>query len=489
MTGERLSWLIRTLGTSGKELSERIGIDSSTMSKWRKGKRTLRYDSEYAQRIVAWAIDSAVERKTGVLSQMLRDWQPSLPLESREQKMDALRLWLTLTEQPEVQATPEWHSIPTPTEIMLGVEKMMEAQNTMFRILRDLPGEQEMIMMDFGTIDWSSCPHRLIEECVRENRSALEDPQHSMIILDQLTDTYRPRELMFQWMPIYLQPNVQTYFYRNPKPLPLRQNILLIRGKAALLMSSTSNNPAKVLSTFSYDPEYVRLYEDMADALIADSRPMIEVMETRRLIPFLQQIGQRMRSSHLLYMINQLPTFRNMPPELLDEILQYNQVDGALYEECMAAGQQSTATRTRCESRQLYNLDAIEEALEQEYIIDYDLSAVVGREIRVTREHLKKQLRFLREHLRAMHYSLTIYPFSRLEVHTSPPCNLIVQDDSMAAAWDAGQYTRRMYSEEMSIISGFYQYADSLWEQISPACHAEAWCQRRIDALLAIRSK
>ena len=489
MTGERLSWLIRTLGTSGKDLSEYIGIDKSTMSKWRKGKRTLRYDSEYAQRIAAWAMNSDVERKTGVLTRMLREWQPSLPLESREQCIDALRLWLTLTEQPEVQKIPERRMIPTPTEILIGTEKMMEAQNTMFRLLRDLPGQQEMIMLDFGAIDWSTCPHYLVEACVRENRSALENPQHSMVILDQLTDTYRPRELMFQWMPIYLQPHVRTYFYRNPKPLPLRQNILLIRGKAALLMASTSANPEKVLSTFSYDPEYVQLYEDMADALIADSRPMIEVMETRQLIPFLQQIGQRMRSSHLLYMINQLPTFRNMPPELLDEILRDNQVSGEQYAECMAAGQQSTATRTRCESRQLYNLDAIEDALEQESIIDYDLSAVVGREIRVTREQLKQQLRFLREHLRAPHYSLTIYPFSRLEVHTSPPCNMLVQDDSMAAAWDAGQYTRRMYSEEMSVISGFYQYADSLWEQISPACHAEAWCRRRIDVLLTIEPK
>lgn len=489
MTGERLSWLIRTLGSSGKELSASIGIDSSTMSKWRKGKRALRYDSEYAQRIADLAMDSDVERKTGVLTQMLREWQPSLLLESREQRAEALRLWLTLTQQPKAEPTSHQAAIQEQQRASghwIGVEKMMEAQNAMFRRMYALPGKQEMIMLDFGAVDWSTCPHRLIEECVQENRRALENPEHSMIILDQLTDTYRPRELMFQWMPIYLQNNVQTYFYRNPKPLPLRQNILLIRGQAVLLVSSTTTSPAGVLSTFLYEPEYVRQYEELADALIADSRPMIEVMETRRLIPFLQQIGQRMRSSHLLYMINQLPTFRNMPPELLDNILHYNQVSGVMYEECMAAGQQSTATRNRCESRQLYNLDAIEEALEQEYIIDYDLSAVVGREIRVTREHLKKQLRFLREHLRAPHYSLTIYPFSRLELHTSPPCNLIVQDDSMAAAWDAGQYTRRMYSEEMSVINGFYQYADSLWEQISPACHAEAWCQRRIDALLTI---
>ena len=124
--------------------------------------------------------------------------------------------------------------------------------------------------------------------------------------------------------------------------------------------------------------------------------------------------------------------------------------------------------------------------MEQDYLIDYDLSAIVGQEIRITREQLKQQLRFLREHLRAPHYSLTIYPFSRLDMSFTPPCNMIVQDDSRAAAWDARLYSNRMYSEEMSIVTGFYQYADSLWSQISPVCHEEAWCRRRIDALLAM---
>ena len=277
MTGERLSWLIRTLGSSGKELSASIGIDSSTMSKWRKGKRALRYDSEYAQRIADLAMDSDVERKTGVLTQMLREWQPSLLLESREQRAEALRLWLTLTQQPKAEPTSHQAAIQEQQRASghwIGVEKMMEAQNAMFRRMYALPGKQEMIMLDFGAVDWSTCPHRLIEECVQENRRALENPEHSMIILDQLTDTYRPRELMFQWMPIYLRNNVQTYFYRNPKPLPLRQNILLIRGQAVLLMSSTTTSPARVLSTFLYEPEYVRQYEELADALIAEKAGM-----------------------------------------------------------------------------------------------------------------------------------------------------------------------------------------------------------------------
>ena len=485
LTGERLDWLIRTLGTSGKDLSDQIGIDRSTMSKWRKTKRTLKYDSVYAQRIAEWAVRSPKEQNTAVIAHMLHEWDPSLSLADDRKRADALRLWLTLPQQPAEEPVRQTAGFAS-TETALGLEAAFEAQNQMFQMLQQLPDGQEIIMIDLGAVNWSACSPAMVADTMQYNLNALRDRKHAMIIIDQLTDSYRPRDYMFQWMPIYLQPTTTTYFYRNPKPLPLRQNILLIRGHGVLTMSSASTDPSHILSALYTQPEYIHLYEEMASTLLADSKPMMQTMKVQQLTPFLQKIARQMRSSHLLYMINALPTFRNMPSELLDEILRANHVSGNCYQECMAAGLQSTSTRARCESRQLYNLDAIESALEQDYIIDYDLSAIVGREIRITREQLKQQLLFLREHLRAPHYSLTIYPFSRLDMSFTPPCNMIVQDDSMAAAWDAKLYSNRMYSEEMSIVTGFYQYADSLWSQISPVCHEEAWCRRRIDALLAI---
>ena len=62
---------------------------------------------------------------------------------------------------------------------------------------------------------------------------------------------------------------------------------------------------------------------------------------------------------------------------------------------------------------------------------------------------------------------------------------MIVQDDSLAAAWDVSRYPRRLYSEELSIVNGFYEYADALWEGIPALCRSEVWCKRRMDAVLA----
>ena len=45
MMGERLTYLLQLLGVSGKTLAAQIGVDESTLSKWRRGKRALKYSS------------------------------------------------------------------------------------------------------------------------------------------------------------------------------------------------------------------------------------------------------------------------------------------------------------------------------------------------------------------------------------------------------------------------------------------------------------
>lgn len=483
MNGDRLTWLLRALSLSGKELADRIGVDHSTLSKWRRGVRTLKYTSPYAQKIASLALASPIEQENGVVHRMLCEAYPGLDGDDPERLENALRTWLTVPEQPDAALADEVFAVPLETSI--GIENLFAAQRRLFAMLRDLPDGQEIIVTDFGAVDWAHAGVSRIEDGVRSNIEALGGGRHTMRIIDQVTDTYRPWELMFQWLPMYLQPGVSTWAYYSPAVSPLRQNIILIRGQAALVMSSTAAAPDLVVSSLYRAPEYVRLFGSAVESIRSDSRPMMQVTETSQLISYLHLVESRMKSGCLLYMINRLPTFRTMPPALLDEVLRSNEVTEEQYSLCMEAGRQASATRGRCESRQLYDLDAIRAALSQEYIVDADLTAAVGREIRVTREQLRRQLAFLRESIGTEHYSLALYPFSALEIDTLPPCNLLVQYRSLAAAWDAEQYSRRLYSESPSIVNGFYQYADMVWEQVPLFARTAQDGKHKIDSLLA----
>lgn len=483
MNGDRLTWLLRALSLSGKELADRIGVDHSTLSKWRRGVRTLKYTSPYAQKIASLALESPIEKENGVVRRMLCEAYPGLDGDDPERLENALRTWLTVPEQPDAAPTDEVFAVPLETSI--GIENLFAAQRRLFAMLRDLPDGQEIIVTDFGAVDWAHVGASRIEDGVRSNMEALDGGRHTMRIIDQVTDTYRPWELMFQWLPIYLQPGVSAWAYYSPAVSPLRQNMILIRGHAALVMSSTAAAPDLVVSSLYRAPEYVRLFGSAVESIRSDSRPMMQVTETSQLISYLHLVESRMKSGCLLYMINRLPTFRTMPPELLEEVLRSNHVSEEHYSLCMEAGRQASATRGRCESRQLYDLDAIRTALTQNYIVDADLTAVVGREIRVTREQFRRQLAFLRESIAMEHYTLALYPFSELEIDTLPPCSLLVQYRSLAAAWDAEQYSRRLYSESPSIVNGFYQYADMVWEHVPLFVRTAQDGRHKIDSLLA----
>ncbi|MGE4549155.1 MAG: helix-turn-helix domain-containing protein [Intestinibacillus sp.] len=485
MMGERLSWLLRALGISGKELAEAVGVDYSTMSKWRRGRRTLKHGSPYAAAIAAFALNTPAERETHVLRDMLREAYPQLGAADEKQLQNALGLWLTVPGLPEGEAARGSGGVfEVPVETCTGIENMFDAQKRFFDLLRELPPGQVVTVTDFCAVDWSRVDRTLIEDGLRNNIESISGG-HTTRIVDQLTETYRPWDLMFQWLPMYLQEGVSSYFYRNPKPFPLRQNLFLIKDHAALIMSSTEAAPGQVITSFYREPEYVRLFGTFVDIVMRDAHPMIETMEVARIDVFLDIIDRHMKSARLLYMINRLPTFRNMPSALLEEVLRENGAEDALYDRCMAAWRKSASTRGRCESRQIYDLDAIERAVRQDWIVDYDLSAVAGRPIRIPRALFIRQLAHLYEHMRDEHYTLVVYPFTRLGMEVLPPCNIIVQDDSLVGAWDAERYARRMYSEDFSIVNGFYAYAESVWAHISPVCKEEAWGKRRIGALLA----
>lgn len=487
--GEKLKWLMRSLNISGIELAEVLEVDYSTVSKWRTGKRQLRYRSELLERLAEYALSCPAEREGHILRGVLSEAYPDRDILDREESKNALCLWLTVPEAPS-GATRDGamggrqSSFPVRVETSMGIRNMFQAQKRFFRLLREMEPGQTVTVTDFGAVNWSEVDLSLVEDSVAETLSALRCG-HSMHIVDQITETYRPWFYMFRFIPIYLTENVTSYFYQDPKPSPLRQNVFLIEGKAALTISSTPADPNLVITALYREPEYVKFYGAIARTVLEGSHLSIHTMPLREIHGLLDIIASHIKSSRLLYMMNRLPSFRNMPQELLEEILRDNGVGGVLLEECLAANRKSAATRGRCQSRQIYDLDAIESAALQEELVEYDLSALTDRTIKITRKQFLRQLEHLKENIRDENYTLVLFPFSRLEMDAPPPFNIIVQDDSLSAAWDARQYARRMYSEDLSIVNGFYQYIDSVWAHIPLVCKTEEWCRKQIDRLLA----
>jgi predicted transcriptional regulator len=53
----KLDLIMRLFSVSGKEIASVIHVDGSLVSRWRKGKRTLRFDSSYMAKIVNYFME------------------------------------------------------------------------------------------------------------------------------------------------------------------------------------------------------------------------------------------------------------------------------------------------------------------------------------------------------------------------------------------------------------------------------------------------
>ena len=427
--GEKLKWLMKALDISGIDLAEGIGVDYSTVSKWRTGKRGLRLRSEYVAKIAEFVLSLKTEREGHIVAGMLAEKNPGLNQKDAAAVCQALCLWLTVPDTPGFEESANlggpMGTFSVRVESTLGIRNLFEAQRRFFKLLRTMEPGQHITVTDFGAVNWSAVDPAMLTDTVEASLEAIRRGNH-MTIIDQITELYRPRENMFQFLPLYLHENVTSYFYRDPLPSPLRQNLYLIEGKAALSVSSTASDGITVLTSFYQDPKYVRFFDAVNATVMQDARLMIETMEVRQIHRLLDIIGSHMKSSRLLYMLNRIPTFRNMSQELLQEILQANGIDTPMQESCLLANEKSAATRGRCRCRQIYDLDAIEAQSRRDDFIEYDLTCITGKTVKITRQQFFRQLEYLKENIRDESYALVLYPFSELKM-SAPPINVIVQ--------------------------------------------------------------
>lgn len=141
MTGERLSYLLRLLGVSGKTAADQIGVDYSTLSKWRRGKRILKYSSPYAKALAAWALTCPSECESGAVHALLYETFPDLTDAEPDRLVNALCLWLTMPEKTADVSTPDefQHIFEVPLQTSIGLENLFDAQNQIFHMLSSLP--------------------------------------------------------------------------------------------------------------------------------------------------------------------------------------------------------------------------------------------------------------------------------------------------------------------------------------------------------------
>ncbi len=119
------------------------------------------------------------------------------------------------------------------------------------------------------------------------------------------------------------------------------------------------------------------------------------------------------------------------------------------------------------------------------FAVDYDLSSICKKEIRISRENLKEHMRQLRSIFNSEDYSITLTSLKSIEVLPTN-ISMIVQDDRLVVAWDAKKYHCRMFSKAINIIGGFYSYMEEVWASIPDICKKDDWKKKQFSKMIDI---
>ncbi|MDN5298895.1 MAG: hypothetical protein PWP51_1448 [Clostridiales bacterium] len=479
----RLGLVMEQLNVTGKTLALEIGTDITTVSKWKNGQRKLKFRSKYAAKVAAYFLS---EPFTYQQKQLLANLEASGydgHFESEKAFGEALRAWLT----EDVELVGAFNSDEDDGEqvtvgVHTGYDGWRHAMTIFWETIYKLPPGQRVYIGDFGDIQWDDVDPDALKSMI-DNILKVVSLGHKVVIIDYMTDSYRPYVVILRWLPVYLSKNVEVrYVYKNTEEI-YNEGIYLIENHLSLIGMSIDKNHANHIALIHRDEASIAFYGKAIYAIMARSNQLIYASDLKDPTDMLNIMEMHFKEKQMTYMINQMPTFRNMPIDLLKQILDDNHVPEHLQSLCLEANRKRRALRSHCHYVQIYNLDALELAADASYVIDYDLSIIVGKEIRIQKALFHQQLAYLTTIKNSDAYTMVLTSFKNLNLNIDKSC-ISVQDDSIVIAWNPERFDRAIYCRELTVIGGYFRYLKDIWNQIPPITKNDHWRNKQLFRLL-----
>lgn len=484
----RLGHLMELLNVTGKELAKEIGTDTTTISKWKNGQRKLRHRSVYCKKISTYFLSEKFQLQRGAIEKLLE--LDSYDTKGKEEKdlEEVLQLWLT--EESMIQVKKEWNSQKGGTKLSLNLiqtyeklEGWKKALDEFWEYLDQVKEPVTIYLGDFGDIQWDIVPKECIHSIVKYSLQMIEKG-HSVVIIDKIKNEYKPYITLFRWLPLYMSKNVEVLYYQAGEKEFYQQSIYAGENEVVMIGIKGEEEKNAHITMLHKEKASVKFFTDLVKNIAKQSKKLIYHTNVQNTFEMFEIMEKYLKPKQLTYMINRLPSFRNMPLELLDEILEDNQVSGKVKENCLLANQKRRAYRRQFNYRQIYDLDAIEEAVRQEYVIEYDLSRVIGKTIYLTKAQFRKQLEYISQTTSTDSYVMVLTSFQNLNLNVEDT-SMIVQDDSVAIAWNSKHYETRIHSTELTLVGGYFQYLKKLWNEIPLISKNDQWTQKQFERILS----
>ncbi|MFP3154519.1 hypothetical protein LQZ18_08850 [Lachnospiraceae bacterium ZAX-1] len=488
----KLDYLMKALEVSGKELSQYLNIDTTTISKWRNNQRKIPYKSGQARQLSEFLLARERERSANIVFNILKVLKEDINPSSIEQQIEILSCWLTEEKLEPPKDTHDTIKVYTPksgyntnVSIFLDEKGIDEAFEVFFeRVLKMAPGKT-IYIIDYSGVNWTngdevSDRQVRIETCMKYFR-AVSNYGHKIVIIDCDTDIYRPYRTIFRWMELYLLDETEVWSCRAMRDDSHHYTNFVVENELALQCVSILAPAVKPHGMLYANKETVDFFASNVVDTMNKSRRLIESVAIEDVSAIANIIKRNIKPAHHLYMLAPSLTLQIIDSVLLKKILTDNGVCEEKQEECVLASKRlykvlgsNTHTATV-----IYNFDLLEKFALAPRFEDHDLSKICGMRINISKENQQLMVDSI---VHSSIYKSNRIIFTSFEYLNAVPENLsiLVQEDGFVVAWNVKKYKKRLYCTNLDVTSGFYRYLDDLAATIPKICREREWRDRQL---------
>jgi transcriptional regulator with XRE-family HTH domain len=471
----RFAIAMDTLNATSESLSRASGVDSSLITKWRRGDRKLTGRSK----TLRGAAEGMLALDTdGALAEYYAPYR-----ENGENDTQAMLAYLLDTEitgmQP--QAAPPKRQTKgryvAQYRVYLGEREFRRATLTMMDYLLSLPPGREIVVLCHGRYDLMIKNLPFVFQFILKLRKALKRDTRLLLVNRKGYSVVDTAAFTNTWLTAHLKGYIRSRYYEGGLPSDLRY-AASIRGYWAARVEEDAEVEDGLYTEMLTDPKYIRRVEQICDEYIAKSKPASQYQflehpcgggENEKLwsagpLPKWSEPDSAPPRGNF-HAVCRVPGFGIMTQKEFHEILGADAPpdipDYLFGDGCFAPGAH----------RIILCREDIQEGLKKERRMHEPLSALLHRRAFATRELLAKQLSRLMDAMNAREdFEVALVPRTAfLKLQTE----MICFDGSVSAAW-LQDMSESVFADDKATSGSFHGSVGYTWDKLMAG-----WKRRR----------
>ncbi|NMA93484.1 MAG: transcriptional regulator [Clostridiales bacterium] len=294
---EKLDFLMNITNTTNSALSLYINLDSSHISRLRRGKRnavkdenslrlmaeffTRRCVADYQRKALADVLNIDLRSLDTIGSySFILDWL------IEEKKEDAKKIEIFLNHISNIstrQFTSENAAfLPTEssvndTEIYFGLEgKRLAVENFLSEVIAQEQSQSLLLYSDEPT-DWLTSDRKFVAKWTELMLQVLSKGNRIKIIHTVSRDLDEMLCAINQWMPLYMSGLIEPYYYPKKRDGVFKRSLFVAPGTAAVTSSTTGDMINKAVNFYTKNREAVLALTEEFNQYISLCKPLMKI--------------------------------------------------------------------------------------------------------------------------------------------------------------------------------------------------------------------